>query len=269
MTAKKKNPPNSPDSFQMQMAILEQIPTPIFAVDRDFNMAFMNPVGCEWQEMKLKDLVGRKCYDILHTPHCRTPECRVQWAMDRDEVFVTRNELNRQGEIIPTENTAAPLKDVKGNIIGGLQYMVDIRERVSFEVMLQKQSQTILELSTPVIKVWDEIIFLPLVGVVDTQRAKQVIENLLTAIVENEARVVLLDVTGVPVIDTSVAQNLLDTVTASRMLGADVVLTGISPDAAQTLTKLDIDFAQIKTRGTLRAGLVESFRLVGSQILPM
>jgi len=189
---------------------------------------------------------------------------------------------------------ASPIHDHLGNIVGAIESIRNITDRKHAEEKLQRahddlearvaertsklsdaltalrqQSQTILELSTPVIKIWDGIVFLPLVGIVDTRRAGQVIENLLAAIVENEAQVVLLDVTGVPIIDTGVAKNLLDTVTASRMLGADVVVTGISTDAAQTITKLDIDLRQIKTRGTLRAGLVESFRLVGSRIAPV
>jgi len=266
MTAKKKNQRNSSTPLEMQLAILDQIPTPIFAIDKDFSIVFMNPVGCEWLAMELTNIVGKKCYDLLQTPHCKADTCRVQWAMERDAVFVTRNEMRKQGEVIPIENTAAPLRDGNGTVIGGLQYTLDIRERMQYEETLLRQSETILELSTPVIKIWNEIVFLPLVGVIDTLRAKQTMENLLGAIVEHEARVVLLDVTGVPVIDTRVAQNLLDTVTASRMLGAEVVITGISPDTAQTLTKLDIDLTTIRTCGTLKLGVAESLRLINSQI---
>lgn len=141
---------------------------------------------------------------------------------------------------------------------------VDIRER-----LIAEQSLSLLELSTPVLRVWSQILLLPLVGVIDTQRARQITERLLEAIALHEARVTILDLTGVPVLDTSVAQHLMKTIDAARLLGSRVVMTGISPEGAQTLTKLGIRFADVISRATLRAGLAEALLLIDRRIAPI
>ena len=143
----------------------------------------------------------------------------------------------------------------------------DIGERKEAEARIREQAEAIAELSTPVVKLWDKIVLLPVVGMLDTARSQQMTERVLNAIVEEEALVVLLDVTGVAVIDTSVARHILQTVESAKILGAEVVITGFSPASAQTLAQLGVDFSSMRTKGSLRAGVAEALSLVGAKIL--
>ncbi len=129
----------------------------------------------------------------------------------------------------------------------------------SRERLIKQQSEALLELSSPVVKLWENMLLLPLIGVIDTVRARQITESLLREIAKQEAIVTIIDLTGVPVFDTAVAGHLMKTVKAAQMLGCQVIMTGISPEGSLVLTKLGIDFQNVITRGNLHSGVREGF----------
>jgi len=123
------------------------------------------------------------------------------------------------------------------------------------EKSIKEQQRAMLALSTPVLQIRDQILALPLIGTIDSARAAQIVEQLLNSIVATQASIVIIDITGVPVIDTAVANHLIKTIQAAKMLGADTIITGISPANAQTLVTLGVDLSMMTTRSTLRAGV--------------
>src|ERR671922_1138809 len=135
---------------------------------------------------------------------------------------------------------------------------VEERERV-----IREQQASIRELSTPVLQVRDQLLILPIIGVLDAQRARQLTEQLLDAIQANRAKVVVIDITGVASIDMTVANHLVQTVNASRLMGASAIITGLSSGIAQTLVDLGVDLSMMKTVGDLQGGLEEAERLLG------
>jgi rsbT co-antagonist protein RsbR len=134
---------------------------------------------------------------------------------------------------------------------------VDERERI-----IREQQESIRELSTPVLQVRDRLLILPIIGVLDSARARQLTEQLLAAIRDNRARVVVIDVTGVAAIDLTVANHLVQAVEASRLMGASAILTGLSSRIAQTLVDLGVDLGTMQTVGDLQGGLEEAERLL-------
>ena len=135
---------------------------------------------------------------------------------------------------------------------------VEERERV-----IREQQEAIRELSTPVLQVRDRLLILPIIGVLDSQRARQLTEQLLGAIQAHRARVVVIDITGVATIDLTVANHLVETVEASRLMGAGAIITGLSSKIAKTLVDLGVDLSMMKTVGDLQGGLEEAERLLG------
>lgn len=146
-------------------------------------------------------------------------------------------------------------------------YTLEIFQKSREEVILRQQRE-ISELSTPVVKLWDGILALPLIGTLDSQRTQHLMERLLQRVTETGSPVALLDITGVPTIDSQTAQHLIETVAAVRLLGADVVLTGVRPTIAQTLVHLGIDLSSVITRSSLTMGLRVALDILNLKVGP-
>ncbi len=141
---------------------------------------------------------------------------------------------------------------------------VDERERI-----IRQQQEAIRELSTPVLPVRERLLILPIIGIIDPQRARQLTEQLLRSIRINRAKVVVMDITGVPAMDANVANHLVQTVEASRLLGATVIVTGLSPEIAQTLVNIGVDLGKMNTVGDLQGGIEDAERLLGYKLVPI
>ncbi len=139
---------------------------------------------------------------------------------------------------------------------------VQERERI-----ILQQQEAIRELSTPVLQVRERLLILPIIGVIDSQRARQLTEQLLRGIRNNRAKVVVVDITGVPTIDSTVANHLVQTVEASRLMGASVIITGLSSEIAQTLVTIGVDLSKMNAVGDLQGGIEEAERLLSSKVI--
>jgi rsbT co-antagonist protein RsbR len=140
-----------------------------------------------------------------------------------------------------------------------------VRER---ERVIREQQEAIRELSTPVLQVRERLLILPMIGLIDPHRARQLTEQLLRGIRANRARVVVIDITGVAAMDASVANHLVLTVESARLLGARVIVTGLSPEIAQTLVHIGVDLGKMNTVGDLQGGIEEAERLLGYRVVP-
>ena len=131
------------------------------------------------------------------------------------------------------------------------------------ETIIKEQQRALMELSVPIVKVWDRILMIPLIGILDSSRTQLVMETLLTAIEETQSKVAILDISGIPIVDTLVAKHLLRTVAATKLMGAVCIITGIRSKISQTMIQLGIDLSSVTTRTTMADGLKVAFQLTG------
>lgn len=161
--------------------------------------------------------------------------------------------MRRDGTEFPVEISLSPLETAEGRLVAAA--IRDVTERRETEQRLLRQRDEILELSTPVIQVWDKVLALPIIGTLDTLRATRLTEGLLEKIAQTQAEVAILDISGVPTIDTQVAQHLLKTVQAAALMGTVSIMSGVRPETAQSMVHLGIDMGRLRSRNTLQDAL--------------
>jgi rsbT co-antagonist protein RsbR len=179
------------------------------------------------------------------------------FSLKRPMFEVLRNECGSDAGQLSTELWAAT------ELIDKLGLQTVKAFQASREEVIGRQQMELLELSTPVVKLWDGILALPMIGTLDSARTQIVMESLLQKIVETESQIAIIDITGVPTVDTLVAQHLLKTVTALRLMGADCIISGVRPQIAQTIVHLGVDLQGVTTKANLADALALALKRTG------
>lgn len=145
--------------------------------------------------------------------------------------------------------------------------VVDITERKRLEELIKRQHEDLMELSTPVIHLWDGILVLPIVGTLDSERSRTMVEQLLGALADSGSSIAIVDISGVPTVDTLVAQHLMKAIDASRLMGAECIVSGIRPEIANTIVNLGLDLSRVKTRSSMSRALQDAFTMLNLKVV--
>jgi PAS domain S-box-containing protein len=217
------------------------------------------------------EIVSKYCYKVTHgIDHpCEAPHdiCPVEEVLKtgRSGVSLHRH-FDEKGNSFYADVTAYPVHE-KGTIREIIHISKDVTERVVTEERLKEQQKALLELSSPIVRVWDKIIMVPLIGIFDSNRAQVVTETLLEAIEGTQAIVAILDISGIPVMDTMVANHLLRTIAAAKLMGTVCIVTGVRSSIAQTVVQLGVDLSGVVTKSTMLDGLRMAFELTGQKVV--
>ena len=281
--------------MQEFMQIFNSFPEILYVTDpHTYEVIYVNKV---FADMLGKDVTGEICYKAFQgldsiCPFCTNetllqtnkPYCWEHHNQLLDKYFMITDQLIKWPDgrevrfevaidITDRKKAEKELHNYKEHLEKIVQdrtqkLELEVEEGKRRESIIARQTEAIMEMSTPVVKLLEGVIAAPLIGMFDSQRANQFMTVLLDTIVKMNAQVALIDITGVPAIDTQTAQNLIETVAAVRLLGCKVILTGISPKIAQTMVHIGITLTDIETCSSLSSGLIKAFKLLNIQMIP-
>ncbi len=262
--------------MQRLVAVLNYSRDYIATADGEGNITYVNPGGARMIGYDdPADAMDNAIAD-MHLPEDaqRVGEEGIPIAMEKGEWRGENRLMHRDGHLIPVDQTIFPVYDRQGEIQTMATIMVDITDRKRDEEERKRLQQEIIEaqrlalqeLSTPIIPVMDRIIVMPLVGSIDTMRARDIMRALLESISEHRASYVILDVTGVPIMDTGIVNHINKTIQAAQLKGAQTIVTGISDAVAEAVVDLGIDWSAVETLSDLRTGLIVALNRMGVEL---
>jgi len=244
------------DSEQRLRTIIGNVPAIVYSIDREGLFTLSEGKGLAALGLQPGQLVGTSAFEVYADVPQVVNDLRRALS---GETFTSIAEMSNG----VYESWYTPLRNDTGEIIGLTGVSTDVTERKRAEEeqrrlqeeIIQVQAQTLAEISTPLIPINDQVVVMPLIGTMDSRRVQQMQETLLHNLAVLHARIAILDLTGVPVVDTQVANALIQAAQAVKLLGAEVILTGIRPELAQTLVGLGVDLRSIITRSSLQSGI--------------
>jgi rsbT co-antagonist protein RsbR len=249
--------------------ILDSLPINIFVKDQNNRFLMVNDLVCKRAQRDRSEVIGKTDFDIFPEPVARRLREDDDHVRTQGGGLVTREEHllfpDGQDRYFFAGKLAARFDETDEVILIGFSIEITDRKRVEVELqdklrLIEEQRAMMLTLSTPVLRVWDGVLVLPLIGEITDARASHVMQQLLQAIAQHKAQEVILDITGVPVVNVETADALIRTVRAAGLLGARCMLVGVSPAVARSLVELETDLTSIVTLATLQDGLREALR---------
>lgn len=257
-------------SSERMAAALEVIPSAALVMNQEGKITAVNKKALETFQYKEEELKAMEIEKLVperfrgkHKHHrngfFQDPQNREMGA-GRDLAG-----LRRDGSEFPIEIGLRPLNTENGIVV--LATIVDITERRRLEELVKRQQQDLMELSTPVIHLWDGILVLPIVGTLDSERSRVMVEQLLKALSDSGSFVAIVDISGVPTVDTLVAQHLMKAIDASRLMGAECIISGIRPEIANTIVNLGLDLSRVKTKSSMARALQDAFTMLKLKVV--
>jgi PAS domain S-box-containing protein len=257
----------SEDSFRLLVESVKDYA--IIMLDPTGHVVSWNAGAERFKGYRAEEIIG-KHFSCFYPPEAiqrGLPEQELKVAAEKGRFEDESWRVRKDGKKFWASVIISALRDKDGTLRGYSKVTRDLTERKQAEERIQQQSKEIMELSTPVMQVWQGVVVAPLIGSLDSNRTQQFMERLLGRIVETNSPVALVDIMGVPTVDTQTAQHLIETISAVRLLGAQVVLTGVRPAIAQTLVHLGIDLSGIMTRSSLSAGLQVALDILNLKVV--